>query len=87
MVGHIAVPKLSSDNTPASLSKTVITSLLKEELGFDGLVVTDALDMGALTENYSNAEIYKMTVEAGTDLLLMPEDKDLAIKVIKEILN
>ena len=84
MVGHIAVPMVSGDNTPASLSKTVITSLLKEELGFDGLVVTDALDMGALTENYSNAEIYKMTVEAGTDLLLMPEDKDLAIKVIKE---
>lgn len=84
MVGHIALPKVTGDNTPATLSKEIITGLLKDELGFDGIVITDALNMGALTKNYSQEEIYKMTVEAGADLLLMPQDPALAIKVIKE---
>lgn len=84
MVGHIALPKLTGGNTPATLSKEIITDLLITEMGYTGLVVTDALNMGALTKNYRDEEIYKMAVEAGVDLLLMPEDPQLAIEVIKE---
>ena len=49
MVGHLAVPKITGDTTPASLSRKIVTDLLKKELGFEGIVITDALNMGALT--------------------------------------
>lgn len=84
MVGHIAFPDLTNDNIPASLSKKIITNLLKNDLGYDGLVITDALNMGALINNYSDEDIYVKAVEAGVDILLMPSDAKKAIEVIKD---
>ena len=84
MVGHIALPNVTGDNTPASLSKKLTTDLLRNELGFKGLIVTDGLNMGALTSNYEDAEIYQMAVEAGADLLVLPTEPELAVEVIKE---
>ncbi len=84
MVGHIALPNVTGDNTPASLSKKLTTDLLRNELGFKGLVVTDGLNMGALTSNYEDADIYKLAVEAGADLLVLPSDPELAFQTIKE---
>ncbi len=84
MIGHIAFPNLTNDNTPASLSKEIITDLLKNKLGYKGLVITDALNMGALNDNYSDEEIYIKTVEAGVDILLMPNNAKEAINTIKE---
>lgn len=84
MIGHLSFPKLTNDNTPTSLSKIVITDLLKQELGFNGLVITDALNMGALVNEYTNEEITLKVIEAGADLLLMPVDPITSIKVIKE---
>lgn len=84
MVGHIAMPKITGDNTPASLSKVLITDVLKNELGYKGLVITDALNMKALTDNYTNEEIVVKAIEAGVDILLMPEDIDNTIEYIKE---
>lgn len=83
MVGHIAFPLVTLDNTPASLSKKIVTGILKEELGFNGLVITDALNMKALTDNYSNEDIYIKSIEAGCDILLMPVDAREAISDIK----
>ncbi len=83
MVGHIAMPQITGDNTPATLSHTITTELLREELGFDGLIMTDGINMGALTKNYSEAEIYTKAVEAGADLLLMPQNPQLAMECIK----
>lgn len=83
MVGHIALPEITSNNTPASLSKEIITDLLKTEMGFSGLVVTDALNMGALTNTYTPDEIYIKAIEAGANLLLMPSDPQSAIDTIK----
>lgn len=83
MVGHIALPKITGDNTPASLSKTIITDLLKNEMGYKGLVVTDALNMGALTKKYSYEEMYIKAIDAGVDLLLMPNDPQEAVEAIK----
>ena len=84
MIGHLAIPKLTNDKTPASLSKTLITDLLKDELNYKGLVITDALNMGAITNNYQEKEIYEMAINAGVDLLLMPKSSSSAIKSIKE---
>ena len=87
MVGHLAVPSITNDNTPASLSKKLITEFLKKELGFKGLVVTDALNMGALTNYYSKEEICGKAVEAGVDILLMPTSSRTCLKSVKEALD
>lgn len=84
MIGHIALPNIIGDNTPSSISKEIITSLLKEKYNYQGLVVTDALNMKALTNNYTYKQIYIMAINAGVDLLLMPNDPQKAIDYIKE---
>ncbi|MBQ4424967.1 MAG: glycoside hydrolase family 3 protein [Lachnospiraceae bacterium] len=68
MIGHITLPEL--DSLPASLSRRVITGLLRQELGYNGIVITDSLSMGAMVNTYGAAEIAVMTVSAGTDILL-----------------
>ena len=83
MVGHIAIPEVTSDNTPASLSKEVI-DILKNDLNYNGLIVTDALNMGAISDNYSNEEAYIKAIEAGNDLLLIPSDGINTINIIKD---
>lgn len=84
MVGHIAVPSITGDNTPSTLSKEITTNLLKGELGFNGLVITDALNMGALTSNYTKEEIYVRSILAGCDILLMPGPSKDAVAYIKK---
>ena len=83
MVGHIAIPQITHDNTPASLSKEVI-DILKNDLNYNGLIVTDALNMGAISDNYSNEEAYIKAIEAGNDLLLIPSDGINTINIIKD---
>ena len=87
MIGHLALPKLTNNNTPASLSKEIITDLLKNKLGYQGLVITDALNMKALTNYYTHQEIYEMAINAGVDLILMPQDITEAISLIKDSIN
>ena len=84
MVGHLATPNITNDYVPASLSKTIIMDLLKEELGYKGIVITDALNMQALTKNYTKSEILEMAINAGVDILLMPGNIDEVIPLIKE---
>lgn len=78
MVGHISLPAVTGDDTPASMSAKIITDLLRTQMGYDGLVVTDALNMGAVTEQYTSAEAAVQTILAGSDLVLMPENFDEA---------
>lgn len=87
MVGHLAVPKLTGDETPASLSKKVVTDYLRNELKFDGLIVTDGLNMGALTNYYSKDEICAKAVEAGVDILLMPSSSRQCLKSVKQAIE
>lgn len=87
MVGHIALPKITNSSIPASLSKEIVTDLLKNKYNYKGLVITDALNMGSLTNNYSDKEIYTMAINAGVDLLLMPNGSKSAIKYIKEAID
>lgn len=78
MVGHISLPEATGDDTPASMSSVIITDLLRTKLGYDGLVVTDALNMGAVTEQYTSAQAAVQTILAGGDLVLMPVDFEAA---------
>lgn len=72
MAGHISLPEILGDQTPASLSHEIISGVLREEMGFEGVIITDALNMGAISENYSSDEAVVRAVEAGVDMLLMP---------------
>lgn len=84
MVAHLQVPALdSSENRPTTLSHNVVTSLLKEELGFEGLVVTDALNMKGVSEQFKPGDVEVEAVKAGNDILLMPSDVSRTISQIK----
>jgi beta-N-acetylhexosaminidase len=81
MTAHIALPELTGDpRLPATLSPRVLTGLLREEMGFGGLVFTDAMDMEAIGRFFSREEAAALAVEAGADVLLMPPDPDAAIR-------
>lgn len=79
MVSHLSAPSVTGDDRPASLSTSIIDGLLRTELGFDGVVVTDALNMEAITDHFTAAEAAVQALEAGADLLLMPEDFQAAV--------
>src|SRR6202035_5604625 len=85
MVAHVSVPALDSDpNHVATTSSAIVTGLLKSQLGFRGIVVTDALDMAGLTRLYS-ANIGRAAVDAfkaGNDLLLIPADLDASYNAV-----
>jgi beta-N-acetylhexosaminidase len=79
MTAHLAVPALEPEDEPATVSSKIITGVLKEELGFRGLVVTDAMDMQGLAALYDTAEASVRAIEAGADMLLMPKKAEDAI--------
>ncbi|MCH5203848.1 MAG: glycoside hydrolase family 3 protein [Oscillospiraceae bacterium] len=74
MAGHISTPLVTGNNVPATMSKQMITDILRGELGFDGLVITDALAMGAITKVYSEKEAAVNAILAGCDILLLPDN-------------
>jgi beta-N-acetylhexosaminidase len=82
MTAHIAVPALSPPDLPATLSPAILTDLLRKNLGFTGLVVTDALEMGGVARGYSTGDACVRALEAGADTLLMPADPDAAIRAV-----
>lgn len=74
MVAHITMPNVISDEIPVTLSKEIITEKLRGELGYDGVIITDALYMGAVTKVYSDDKLAVMAFDAGNDILLRPYD-------------
>ncbi len=79
MVGHMSVPSLTDgENVPASLSEEIVTGVLRTQLGYDGIVVTDAMDMTAITDYYETDVAAVMALRAGADMILMPEDFETA---------
>ena len=74
MVSHISAPQVIGDNTPSSLSETMVNGVIRERFGYDGIVITDAMNMGAVAENYTSSQAAVQAVLAGVDMLLMPED-------------
>ena len=82
MVGHVAIPALTGDNTPASLSSAVVTDLLRGEMGYRGVVITDAMDAKAISEYYSSGQAAVMALKAGCDMILMPENFEEAYEAV-----
>lgn len=87
MVAHLEVPSVDATfQLPSTLSKKVISALLKKKLGFKGLVFTDALEMKGVTKNFPCGEIEVRALEAGNDILLLPEDLEVAFsEIIKAV--
>jgi beta-glucosidase-like glycosyl hydrolase len=81
MVAHLLVPALDPEK-PSTFSKKIVTALLREGMEFDGLIVSDALDMGALAASWSPEEIAVRAVEAGMDILLHPADARASIDAV-----
>ncbi len=74
MTAHITVPEITGARTPATLAPAVLTELLRDEMGFGGLVVTDAMDMAAVDRMFDRGEAAVRALEAGADVILMPPD-------------
>lgn len=84
MIAHILLPKLD-EKYPSSMSKAVITDLLRGKLGFEGVVMTDDMTMGAIAENYGLSDAAVRSVQAGSDIVLVAHGADQAIETIQAI--
>ena len=87
MAGHITFSNITDSDIPASLSHFFLTDLLRKKMGYEGLIITDALNMGAVTSLYSPDEAAVMAVSAGADLVLMPQDFHQALQGIIDAVN
>lgn len=86
MVGHISVPNVTGDDTPASLSEKMISEVLCKDLGFKGIVMTDYLNDKTIVKNYGAADAAVKAIQAGADLLLEPDDLEAAYEgVLKAV--
>lgn len=88
MVGHMSAPELTGDNDPCIFSRVLVTDILREQMDYDGVIVTDALNMAAISEYYGAGEAACRALLAGCDMLLMPEDFEQALAgVIEAVQN
>jgi beta-glucosidase-like glycosyl hydrolase len=88
MIAHISFPALEKTPfVPASLSENIVTGLLTDELGFNGLKITDALNMEGVTKHFNVSQVAVMCVKAGIDLILMPLDETKSINAIEKAVN
>lgn len=88
MVAHLYVPALEpAKGVPASISKNIITGLLKEKLGYKGLIITDALNMGAVANKYKPGELDAMAFEAGNDIMLFSQGVAAGKKLIQQAID
>ena len=83
MSAHIALPRIETENLPATLSPKMVTGLLRGELDFRGVVFTDALDMRGIAAHYPNGEAAVRAVKAGVDVLLYPPSVEQAFQAVK----
>ncbi len=82
MTAHMSVPAFEPAGIPSTVSRNVLTGLLRDELGFKGIIVTDAMDMQGLAALYSQGDAAVRAIEAGADVLLMPSDPETCIRAL-----
>ncbi len=87
MTGHLAFPELDPSGDPATLSRPILTGLLRDHLGYRGVIITDSLRMQAVRELYDDGEIAVRALQAGVDVLLEPADPDRAVAAIRTALD
>lgn len=78
MIGHISAPELTGSNEPCTFSEAVVTDILRNEMGFEGVIITDAMNMKAVSDYYDSADAAIQALRAGCDMILMPEDFEMA---------
>jgi beta-N-acetylhexosaminidase len=84
MTAHMSVPAFEPADIPATVSQNVLTTLLREELGFKGIIITDAMEMQGIASLYSQGEAAVRAIEAGADVLLMPIDPEVCIRALTD---
>ncbi|MEV8437846.1 glycoside hydrolase family 3 protein [Actinosynnema sp. NPDC051121] len=82
MTAHLVVPALDPSGDPATLSRPIITGLLRDRLGYDGVVITDSLGMAGVRQKYGDDRVPVLALKAGVDQLLMPPDIDIAVNAV-----
>ena len=82
MVSHVSTPNITGSDIPATLSRQIVTDLLRQEMGYQGIIITDSLNMGAVSEHYSPQEAAVMAVQAGCDMLLMSDYFELSYNAV-----
>jgi beta-N-acetylhexosaminidase len=87
MMGHITLPNVSENPLPASLSPDIIETILRKDLGFKGIVVTDSLRMKAITDFYTADEVGVLFLQAGGDMILIPDDFEATYQGIINAVN
>ena len=85
MIAHLILPDI--DDQPAPFSSKIVTDLLRKELHFEGVVITDGLQMGAMSDYYSSGEIAVRAISAGVDLLLCPDNPQEAVSALQNALE
>ena len=84
MVSHLMLSKVTDEKEPSSLSSRVVNDILRKELGYKGIVMTDAMNMKAITDNYDSGEAAVKAIQAGVDVIVMPDDYKAAYKAVKD---
>ncbi|MDF2669046.1 MAG: beta-glucosidase [Paenibacillus sp.] len=87
MSSHIYFPAFEPDKLPATLSKRVLTGLLREELGYEGIIMTDCMEMNAIAEHYGTVQAAVMAIEAGADIVLLSHRHDLQYAAIEALVE
>lgn len=84
MSGHISLPEITGEDIPCSLSPLALKGYLRDTMGYEGIIITDALGMGAIQNHYDSAEAAVLALEAGADMLLMPASFQTAYEGVTE---
>ncbi|MFQ8766732.1 MAG: glycoside hydrolase family 3 N-terminal domain-containing protein [Oscillospiraceae bacterium] len=87
MVSHLSVPEIVGDETPSDLSSKIVSDLLRNKLGFTGVIITDSHQMASITDHYTPGEAAVKALQAGVDMILMPQDLQAAFDGVKQALS
>ena len=82
MTAHIATPNVTGNSDPATMSSVILQDKLRGELGFEGIIITDGMEMGAITNQYSNTEATLGAIKAGVDIVLGPHNYKKAFDAV-----
>ena len=84
MVGHIQLPEVTREALPASLSEEILQEILRDRMGYQGLIISDALNMGGISQYYDTEQVVELGLAAGLDMFLMPEDAQASYDFLLE---
>ena len=87
MVSHVSVSRVTETNEPASMSELVMQTILRDELQFMGVVITDAFDMTSITDEYTSADAAYNSIKSGADMVLMPQNLKEAYTSVLDRVN